>query len=259
MKKTLLFAFILALASALSAAPATTTSSMRVSAFKDEVVDPTISSTFTIRYFDNTEITGVTQFKDISERLTEGSTSIAGAFSINIVSNAKATIPISLTFSPFVSQTDTSDKVPLTYSMTPTVTKTAGDTRIRVNNNNQVTNSGKTYYFYAYTPSYTLTGENVTGGNTVNVPAAGTTATLTYKPDKNVFRYKSSSNTPPNVNDINDDATMPSSTSDKLPGFNNNKLSSTATFALSMTSENYAAMEYFENYIATVRVEISMN
>ena len=36
MKKTLLFAFILALASALSAAPATTTSSMRVSAFKEE-------------------------------------------------------------------------------------------------------------------------------------------------------------------------------------------------------------------------------
>ena len=79
---------------------------------------------------------------------------------------------------------------------------------------------------------------------------------MTYKPDGAVYRTDQNTT---NVNNITTVTTMPSSTSNKLPGFNTKKLSSTATFALSMTSENYAAMEYFENYIATVRVEISMN
>ena len=258
MKKSLLLvAILIVISSALCANPTSTTASMQVSAYKDQAIDPTITSVFTIKYYDGSEITGVTQSKDISSLFSDDSTNIAGAFEITIESNNKATIEIGLSFQPFVSQNNSEDKTPLQYRMTSTTTKTAGDTRIRVNTSNVVVSSGGTWYCYAYTPSLTLAGTNVSGGNTVTVPVSGTSATLTYKPDGSV--YRTTSNTT-NVNKITSSTTMPTNnSSNKLPGFNTKQLSSKATFELLLDSTDYSNMRYFVDYVATVAITITMD
>ena len=247
MKKILLFtAIILTVSSALAADPTSTTSSMQLSAYKDEVVDAAVSSAFTIKYFDETEIAGIVSSKDISSEVSEQDLSLERAFSIAISSNSRNTMTIDLEFSPFVNQSDPSDSdknIPISYNIAATTSRQRGSNTVRSNNSN---------YYYAYLPSLTPSEESP-----VSVPKEGNTVRITYNPTYKTYRH-TNRNTVLTTN-TEYTGSLPN-TSGNLPGFSDSdRLTSSVAFNLNLSSENYAAMLYFVEYIATVGISITMN
>ena len=247
MRKSLLFAAILiVISSALCANPTSTTASMQVSAYKDQAIDATVSNTFTIKYFDNTAITGIVQSKDISDQIDAENLSLASAFSITISSNSRNNMTMDLQFSPFVNQSDptNSDKsIPLLYSIGTTTTRTKGSNTVR---------SGNTNYYYAYLPSLTLSKSSP-----VSVSKTGNTVTITYNPTATVYRNRNSSTVMSTTTQYT--GTLPSTTGN-LPGFSNtDAIVSSVVFNLLLNSSDYENMLFFVDYVATVAITITMN
>ena len=243
MRKSLLFAAILiVISSALCANPTSTTASMQVSAYKDQAIDATVSNTFTIKYFDNTAITGIVQSKDISDQIDAENLSLASAFSITISSNSRNNMTMDLQFSPFVNQsnpTDSDKSIPLSYAIGTTTTRTRGSSKV-------------SSYYYAYLPSLTLSKSSP-----VSVSKTGNTVTITYNPTATVYRNRNSSTVMSTTTQYT--GTLPSTTGN-LPGFSNtDAIVSSVVFNLLLNSSDYENMLFFVDYVATVAITITMN
>ncbi len=247
MRKTaLLIITALILASCLFADVTTDSATLNVAAYKETPI-PAMNYTITIKDFNNANLTGVTSVLDISNNIKTSRT-LNGAFEITIKSNLKIAIPIVIEFTPLINQEDTAaTPIPVTYTMTKgALTEIQGSSQVRVNNDTVVTNGGK-YYYYAYTPAIALTNN----ATTVNVDESGAITTLTHSVGS-VRRKRTT------IGSSFTGSSVPSTSANVLPGLGNNQvLTSSATFNLVVSDNDYNNMPANVDHVATVKLTIT--
>ena len=243
MKKIALILILLAicLTPAISISAST---DLRLSAYKENPLPADLKFTVTVTYQKTSEISGMGNLYDISDKVTKETTLyyVGAAFTVAISTTYRMAPEVTLTFAPFVNQKDTTLSFPVSYTLsksTPTVT---GENRLR---------SGFSYYYYRYTPGVVMKkdGAEIT---TVIVSEEGTTVTLaqTLATIQRSTR-KSSGYTTISESDL------PSTTNNTLPGLSDTQaLSSTAFFKLNIDGNDYQSMMANVDYIATVRLTV---
>ena len=241
-RKTLL-CLVLSLVFICSLMAVTATTSQQISAYRYVMAAP---SSYTITVTDlttsNSEITGAGNVYNLSDALYANKE--IDAFSITISSNLKASIPVTVVFSPFVNQNDPSKIVPVTYKYslnpTPTYVQTANSTKESSNDYS---------YLYRYTPSVSFSPSTQL---TVNE-----TSSLDMEQSvSSISRTRSNKNNWSPYDSIPSDYSNPSSAT--LPGLSNTQfLETTTKFKLSITNAAYDAMSANVDYIATVQILVT--
>ncbi len=226
--------------------PATKTenTSFRVSAYKDAKL-PDMNYTITISNYESSSITGFLNEYDVSNKLTSRNLSFNQALVVTIKSNLSESIPVNISFSPFVNSKDSSKIVPVTYTFTK-------GSMQRVEANDYYNYGYSNYRKYRFTPDMTLTNSSGSAVSSITASSANTTATLTHS--ISTIQYKSYGN-----NQWTTTTTMPNTQSGTLPGFGTNQvLTSTGNFALSISNTDYASMAANIDYVATITLTISI-
>ena len=258
MRRILLVFIILILSILPLVADATSaTTSMRVSAYKE---DPMPDLEYSIKVYYQAvenEITGITQIFDITEKINKETTymSVGSAFRIDISSTYKNPINVEMYFTPFVNQRDTSKTVPVSYTRTGGFSSVAGSTNV-------YSSEDRKYMYYRYTPGLVFTDSNnntiatLNSNNTsatINVTEVGTTVTMTQNIAKIEKRKNRSSGT------WSETTVMPSTTGQTIPGFGTTQsLSTVSYFTLQISDDDYNnILEANVDYIATVRLTVS--
>ncbi len=223
--------------------------SFRVSAYKDAEL-PNLDYKITISNYESSSITGFTNEYDVSSKLTSSSLSFSNALVVKIVSNLKLDIPVQITFSPFVNQKNSSNTVPITYTFTKgSLEAVEADAWVSLRNYSGYND----YYYYRYTPGLILTDSSGTSVSSISTGSSGTTATLTHTiakvERKDSYNYYGSWETVDS---------LPAQNGNTLPGFRNQQaLTSTGYFALSISSTDYADMAANIDYEATISLLIT--
>lgn len=254
MRRILLVFIILILSVLPLVADATSaTTSMRVSAYKE---DPMPNLEYSIKvYYQNkaNEITGIAQVYDITEKINKETTymSVGSAFRIDISSTYKNPINVEMYFTPFVNQRDTSKMVPITYTLSGNVgTQTVGGST-------NVTVSNQTYR-YRYTAGRNWKDSEGNEITSLLVTESGTTATLTQYVAKVESRYLRTYGWTSSWTSWTE-STMPTVGGEVLPGLGSNQSISTISyFNLQISDDDYNnILEANVDYIATVRLTVS--
>lgn len=172
------------------------------------------------------EITGTDGDFDITAQVVlSGNGSFQNALVVEIGSNIKDRISVTVTFTPFVNQTDNTDIVTATYARSITNGQAVETTYL-----------GNTYTFspvLAVTPA---------GNFVANSENPSVIATLTYS----ISTKKNGSG-----------STMPSSSGSTIPGIGNNMLVSRCSFSLSgLGKDNFTKKVKYTSYIT---VEVTGN
>ncbi len=244
MKRTFtIMLYTVLILAALFAETKTGNSSFRVSAYKNSEL-PKLDYKITISNYASSSITGFTNEYDVSSKLTSNNLSFQKALVVTIQSNMKLDIPVLISFSPFISQKDSSKTVPVKYTFTK-------DTPQAVEAQEWIWCNGSREYF-RYTPELTLTDSSGSTVTSISTGSSGATATLTHSVPKaeikrtGLFSY------------WDDYGGMPNAPGDTLPGFRGEQaLTSTGYFKLSIDSDDYNNMAANVDYEATISLTIT--
>lgn len=239
MKKIALILILLAicLTPAISISAST---DLRLSAYKENPLPADLKFTVTVTYQNTSEISGMGNLYDISDKVTKETTLyyVGAAFTVAISTTYRTAPEVTLTFAPFVNQKDTTLSFPVSYTLsksTPTIT---GSNR-----------SG--LYYFRYTPGVVMKkdGAEIT---TVTVSEEGTTVTLA----QTLATIQRSTRKNSGYTTISE-SSLPSTTNNTLPGLSDTQaLSSTAFFKLNIDGNDYQSMMANVDYIATVRLTV---
>ena len=202
-----------------------------ISAFKET---PPADANTTIKI---TGYNGDTTYKinksfDINDKVKNDAVSIDKAFTITITTNQADDISISLNFSHFVNQVDTTKTIPATYTFSH-------------ENYEEVTTSKKDNYYYKYTPVIAIDDQDITNGDSKSIT---TGKTVSFVQKINQQRKSSSSGTYSNYTNTK---------TGTLIAISNKTVTSTSYFKLDLTAANYNAMVANQEYVSTVKLTIT--
>jgi len=212
---------------------ATSSSSMEISAYNDA---DSITTSFQLAVTRSSSSISTGDSFGITDTLTENDYSISAAFSITITTNSPGTANLAITFLPFISQSDSSSYVPISYTFT------GGTDEVTVKSG-----GGKNKKYYHYTTSYSI---DTTSPFTVS-STSGTTVTLShiveaeYSTSEN-GTYTSLTNT-----------SSYTGNGGALKGIGSETLETSATFGLSISEDDYNNIASNTTYTATVRITVS--
>lgn len=181
MRKILLLIISLIVLSPLYADPATSSSSLELSGFKEGSSSSIENTTVTVTAFTSDTVIGRGNEYVILDDTVDNFSNyqLANAFAITISTTSKNPVNVAITLTPFINLSDTHLTVPAVYTyrpVEPTVfsAPTNASTYIRINNRNRSCNNFK------ITPSITLKQNNSTvNSNTAITVADETRLTLT--------------------------------------------------------------------------------
>lgn len=245
--KKLILSFVLMVLLLFNAFAATTaTTSMRLSAYKEEPLPPDLKFTLTVTYQNNENITGMGNIYDISDKVTKETTLyyVGAAFTVAISTTYRTSPEVTLTFSPFINQKNTELSFPVSYTMTKNTPTITGSTRVSA--------GLLTSYYYRYTPDMVLKNSSGATVTTVDISEVGTNATLT----QTLATIQRSTRKNSGYSTIQE-SDLPSTSNNTLPGLASNQaLTSTAYFKLNIDGNDYQSMMANVDYIATVRLTV---
>lgn len=228
-------------------AATTATTSMRLSAYKEEPLPPDLKFTLTVKYQNNENITGMGNIYDISDKVTKETTLyyVGAAFTVAISTTYRTSPEVTLTFTPFINQKNTELSFPVSYTMTKNTPTITGDNK---------TGGGffSSSYYYRYTPDMVLKNSSGATVTTVDISEVGTNATLS----QTLATIQRSTRKNSGYTTIQE-SSLPATTNNTLPGLAANQaLTSTAYFKLNIDGNDYQSMMANVDYIATVRLTV---
>lgn len=258
---------------------ASSSSTMELSAYKEATTTNYSTLTVSLTYLPTSDsITGSSSYYPI----LDGSQSIDRlgsdysldeVFSIGITTSLKYNITAELTFTPFINMVDSSEeKIPATYkfysSTANATTCTSNSTLAYVDVSTNSNNPTKCKYIQ-FTPKLNVTTDGAalsTNGtvtaNTTSVPVTLTHSIATTKYSKNSNGSNATTyDGVPNEYESSGSLFWQSYSlkeSDTLPGIGSKTVSTSATFGVSITEDDYNKMVANEYYASTITVTVTV-
>ena len=196
MKKLILILSLFLILSPLWAEPASSSSSIELSAFKNGTSSNVANTTVTITAYNSQTVTGRgNEFVILDESVNSFSNyQLADAFAITISTSSKNPVNVGIKFTPFINLSNNQKTVPAIYTynpVTPTQTQATSDsytTYMLVSSNTRRQSRN-----FQYTPSIELKSGNtiIASGTSISV-SEETSLTLTQSIANITFKYKQS-------------------------------------------------------------------
>ncbi|MBQ3728936.1 MAG: hypothetical protein IJT86_04060 [Spirochaetales bacterium] len=236
MRKILLLIISLIVLSPLYANPATSSSSLELSGFKEGSSSSIENTTVTVTAFTSDTVIGRGNEYVILDDTVDNFSNyqLANAFAITISTTSKNPVNVAITLTPFINLSDTHLTVPAVYTyrpVEPTVfsAPTNASTYIRINNRNRSCNNFK------ITPSINLKQNNSTvNSNTAITVADETRLTLTQGVSSVSYKYSGTTYTDAFVPTEYNSRGTALSTTTLPPNGNSPTVSTTVRFDLSV-------------------------
>lgn len=258
MRKALVFMILIFSASVLSARM-TSTASLTISGYKNQLTVDTLFYA-DVKFLDSESALINTESEHDLTNTLQNNTTLQDAFTVTVYSNLNLTHhsqDIQMTFTPFISQSNPSETVPVTYSFTKdNISEIQADSSIYAMYSQNGGAATLTEVEMKYTPGMKFKNSSGTSITSLNVSST-TTATLSMTIDTVKFRKVGASDWSTNSSGAipvwRDSEGTPIAT-DVLPGMTSSVITTKAHFALSVSNFNLFAADtkYIANVILTV-------